>query len=157
MNAPFEFTETSRCLSLTQPWATLVAIGEKRYETRSWSTSWRGWIAIHAAKGFPNDCRELCLQEPFCRVLKAAGIVTLGDLPRGQVIAIAYLGECYSTNTFQASTLSRESAFGDYGPDRFAWKLEAAQRIKPFDAKGALGIWRLPRAITPADFMAEAT
>lgn len=38
-------------LSLTQPWATLVAIGAKRIETRIWATSYRGPLAIHAAKG----------------------------------------------------------------------------------------------------------
>ena len=31
-----------KALSLTQPWATLVAMGAKRIETRSWATSYRG-------------------------------------------------------------------------------------------------------------------
>lgn len=31
-----------RGLSLTQPWATLVAIGAKKIETRSWTTTYRG-------------------------------------------------------------------------------------------------------------------
>ena len=31
-----------KALTLTQPWATLVAIGAKRIETRSWSTRYRG-------------------------------------------------------------------------------------------------------------------
>ncbi len=38
-----------KALTLWQPWATLVAIGAKRVETRSWSTSYRGPLAIHAA------------------------------------------------------------------------------------------------------------
>ena len=37
-----------KALSLRQPWATLVAIGAKQIETRSWSTAYRGTIAIHA-------------------------------------------------------------------------------------------------------------
>lgn len=41
-----------KALTLTQPYATLVAIGEKRLETRSWRTSYRGPLAIHAAKGW---------------------------------------------------------------------------------------------------------
>lgn len=51
-----------KALSLWQPWASLVAIGAKTIETRSWSTSYRGPLAIHAAKtsrGFyelPGDC-----------------------------------------------------------------------------------------------------
>ncbi len=38
-----------KALTVWQPWATLVAIGAKRIETRSWSTSYRGPLAIHAA------------------------------------------------------------------------------------------------------------
>lgn len=39
-----------RALTLHQPWASLIAIGEKTIETRSWSTQYRGPLAIHAAK-----------------------------------------------------------------------------------------------------------
>lgn len=36
------------CLTLTQPWATLVAIGVKCIETRSWQKAYRGPLLIHA-------------------------------------------------------------------------------------------------------------
>jgi activating signal cointegrator 1 len=38
-----------KAISIWQPWASLIAIGAKKYETRSWETSYRGPIAIHAA------------------------------------------------------------------------------------------------------------
>lgn len=37
-------------LSLWQPYAFLIARGDKTIETRSWSTKYRGPLAIHAAK-----------------------------------------------------------------------------------------------------------
>lgn len=37
-----------RALTLHQPWATAVALGVKTVETRSWATSYRGPLAIHA-------------------------------------------------------------------------------------------------------------
>jgi hypothetical protein len=40
----------TRALSLWQPWASLVALGHKRIETRSWSTRYRGPLVIHASK-----------------------------------------------------------------------------------------------------------
>lgn len=43
-----------KALTLWQPWATLVALGVKTIETRSWSTSYRGPLAIHAAKKAPE-------------------------------------------------------------------------------------------------------
>jgi hypothetical protein len=39
-----------KALTLWQPWASLVAIGAKAIETRSWATKYRGPLAIHAAK-----------------------------------------------------------------------------------------------------------
>jgi hypothetical protein len=47
-------------LTLLQPWASLIALGVKTIETRSWSTSWRGGLVIHAGKGlrdFPLGTR----------------------------------------------------------------------------------------------------
>ncbi|HVM07165.1 MAG TPA: ASCH domain-containing protein [Acidimicrobiales bacterium] len=51
-----------KAISLWQPWASLIAYGVKTIETRSWSTPYRGRIAIHAAKTtkgidqLPGDC-----------------------------------------------------------------------------------------------------
>lgn len=39
-----------KALTIRQPWASLVALGVKTIETRSWSTSYRGPLAIHAGK-----------------------------------------------------------------------------------------------------------
>jgi hypothetical protein len=48
-----------KCISLIQPWASLVLLGEKRYETRNWSTAYRGPLLIHASKGMPPQCVTL--------------------------------------------------------------------------------------------------
>lgn len=51
-----------RAITLWQPWASLIAIGAKTIETRSWSTAYRGPLAIHAGAtlagiaGLPGDC-----------------------------------------------------------------------------------------------------
>ena len=91
-----------KTITLTQPWATLIAVGAKRIETRSWSTGYRGPIAIHAAKGLADmseqDLAELVAYEPFftalgpARKVDAGGLLT--DLPRGKVVAIAQLAGC---------------------------------------------------------------
>lgn len=38
-----------KVLTVWQPWAQLLAAGHKHNETRSWRTSYRGEILIHAA------------------------------------------------------------------------------------------------------------
>lgn len=41
-------------MSCHQPWASLIARGRKNIETRSWSTRYRGPLAIHAAQRRPE-------------------------------------------------------------------------------------------------------
>lgn len=38
-----------RALSLYQPWASLIAFGEKKVETRGWATDYRGPLEIGRA------------------------------------------------------------------------------------------------------------
>lgn len=45
---------TMKAITLWQPWASFIAIGAKRIETRSWSTSYRGPLAIHASARSPR-------------------------------------------------------------------------------------------------------
>jgi hypothetical protein len=66
-----------KALTLTQPWATLIAVGAKRIETRSWATDYHGQIAIHAAKGLgpvggKRGLYEQCLEQPFRDVIAEA-------------------------------------------------------------------------------------
>lgn len=103
-----------KALSLTQPWATLVALGAKRIETRSWSTRQHGRIAIHAAKGFPRAAREACNDVTFSRVLEHVPGIDYkantpqhwyhvhqpsyrGGLPLGAIVAVANLVTCVPT------------------------------------------------------------
>lgn len=140
-----------KTLTLTQPWATLVAIGAKRIETRSWRTSYRGPLAIHAAKGFPKEARVLCRNNPFHRELYNAGFASVsysGDLPLGCVIATCRLVDCAPTELVSRTPgrlSEQESAFGDYSYGRWAWILsDVAPLPQPIPAKGALSLWEWP-------------
>jgi hypothetical protein len=44
-----------KALSVRQPWAWLIANGFKDIENRSWDTSYRGLILIHAGKQIDTD------------------------------------------------------------------------------------------------------
>jgi hypothetical protein len=114
-----------KAISLTQPWATLVAIGAKRIETRSWATKYRGPIAIHAAKGFPAWCRDLCDTPPFRGVLRAR-YLGASDLPLGAVLAITDIIDCLPTRVVQNNITMFTDApyeleFGDYCDGRFGF------------------------------------
>ncbi len=139
-----------RALTLTQPWATLVAIGAKKIETRSWRTDYRGRLAIHAAKSFPNDCMEMCQEEPFRGVLAAAGIAGICDLPRGSILCLTEITDCLRTEHIAEapclySECIHELEFGDYYPGRFGFLFGAVKLLPaPVPCRGALGLWEIP-------------
>ena len=133
-----------KALSLLQPWATLVATEEKRIETRSWATEYRGPIVIHASKGFKRSQMELCWQEPFRTALLKHGILmSLYNMPLGAVIATCNIADCVKITDEYGPTLSmNEQIFGDYTPGRYAWPLSDIKKLdSPIKAKGSLGLW----------------
>lgn len=130
-----------KALTLTEPWATLVMLGAKRYETRSWNTNYRGQLIIHAAKGFPGWARELINEDPFKTALEGFGIYKPFNL--GHILGSVDLVETYPTEDFADwNRDSWEMAFGDYRPGRWAWMLSNPIWLpEPVPCKGALGLW----------------
>jgi hypothetical protein len=144
-----------KVLTLTQPWATLVALGEKHIETRGWWTGYRGPLLIHAAKSFPRDCRELCDESPFTEVLQRYGISHWRELPLGAILCETSLDDCLPTNRIldiwsmtvpssirKVPRAQHELNFGNYAPNRYGFVLGDVTRAPaPIPAKGALGLW----------------
>jgi activating signal cointegrator 1 len=137
-----------KALSIIQPFASLIAIGSKTIETRSWPTKHRGWIAIHASKAFSDACQRFCSSEP-CRSELKKGFDSIRDLPRGAIIAAAQISDCQPTGLFIPYKLSvNELAFGDFSSGRFAWFLTNIIPLKnPIPCKGALSLWTPPEEI----------
>ena len=126
-----------KALSLTQPWATLVVTGAKRFETRSWTTTYRGPLLIHAAKGFPVSARVFAHTE-----------FTLGRLPariaRGAIIGRVVLKNVYRAEELASTLTPLERLYGDYTPGRWAWELAEAEMFEtPIPYKGALGLFEV--------------
>jgi hypothetical protein len=130
-----------KAITILQPWASLIACGAKRIETRSWATQYRGRIAIHAAKD--QDKKGERIRHIVARA-EQYGII-IPEMHFGAIIAIATLTHCLKINESQIYYLekdkSKELAFGDFTPGRYAWILDNIQAIKPVPAKGMQRIW----------------
>ncbi|MNW50072.1 ASCH domain protein [compost metagenome] len=145
-----------KAITILQPWATLIAIGEKKFETRSWSTKHRGQLAIHAGKKVD---RAAC-EEPEIKEALARHGYTVDNLPIGAVVAVCDLMECWKIqrhdgmiykvgHEFPFNELDEceeiwgnELAFGWYDDGRYAWELSNVQRMStPIRAKGQQGLW----------------
>lgn len=148
-----------KTISLLQPWASLIAVGAKTLETRSWQTSYHGPLAIHASK---KPWNWLELDSPgvwvMCDALVAGGYPFVRDrrpdhfgLPLGAIVATCTLVDCLPTNGLELQDMLTEDQgyFGDFRDGRYAWVLEDIRRLpEPIPAKGALSLWDW---VPPAD------
>lgn len=142
-----------KCISLWQPYASLLALGRKQFETRSWRTPYRGRIAIHASKsvdsiqnictvlrGKPASDLAMLYREIFATLDSAEQ--NLWKLPRGAIIATAELVECVPTTGLKIDW--KERCVGDFAPGRWAWKMVDVRPLaKPIEYRGAQGIFEV--------------
>lgn len=150
-----------KVISLLQPWATLVVIGAKKIETRSWNTKHRGPILIHASKKIGKEQKELIHSKIFWSKLKH-----LEELPLGRIVGkvdiiktapTSYFNSFFRVKKFkelQAFTsggvvdlnTKDEQAFGDFSSGRYGWLLKnpVAFTEHNFEIPGQLGIREFP-------------
>lgn len=133
-------------LTLTQPWASLIMLGAKKQETRSWKTPYRGKLYIHASKTFPLSSQKLCFTWPFSEYIN----INKEALPLGKIIGCVELYDILTTQNVlenmkysESEGSQEEFRFGDYTPGRFVWMLRDPVILpKPIETKGSLSLWR---------------
>lgn len=142
---------TFKALSLYQPWASLVVCGEKRIETRSWGTRFRGPVAIHASRKKDADLVALACSEPFKSALMRHGLDP-ANLPLGCVLGTVEVVDCLGTETLleQGDVGFVEKAFGDYSPRRYGFLLARPRLVRPIPCRGGLSFWDLPGDVRAA-------
>ena len=108
-----------KAISIRQPWASMIAAGDKTIETRTWYTRYRGKLMI---------CSSRRAVSRFWR-----------RLPCGKALAIVNMVDC----RLMTPADERAARCGWY-EGAWAWVLEDIRPIeKPFDVKGQLGIYEV--------------
>lgn len=162
-----------KCLSLWQPWASLLVHGKKQVETRGWEMRHRGPLLIHAAKKWDASLLAISRTEPFRsaigELLKAEGfdwrwpdnMDLRTGLRFGAIVGRANVVACYPTGrvrTVEAGPTGRtegglligptEHAFGDYSPGRFAFLCAGFTPFAtPVPYRGNQGLFEVPDAV----------
>jgi len=141
-----------KALTISQPFATLIASGEKWVENRRWYTTYRGPLAIHAGKGLQCLDRE-----------------EIKDYPTGCIIATATLAGCVVRELLQKKWRYEKTRHElvpgcnvtwmqvmehPYTEGPFCWILENVQQIDPVPIKGQQGLW-VPGAFEVRSFNAK--
>jgi hypothetical protein len=153
-----------KALTLHQPWATLMAIGAKRIETRSWSTNYRGPLAIHAATTYPKYAKDFCCSDALHKAMgwpdiqdfpsvlewKASMDERILAMPIGAIVGVCDLVDCFSTSRIaegQLALIHQEDEFGDYSPARYGWLTEKMKALaEPIPVRGAQRLWNWDEA-----------
>ncbi|XP_004687741.2 PREDICTED: activating signal cointegrator 1 isoform X2 [Condylura cristata] len=131
------------CLSMHQPWASLLVRGIKRVEGRSWYTPHRGrlWIAATAKRPSPQEVSEL---QATYHLLRGKDVEFPNDYPSGCLLGCVDLIDCLSQNQFkeQYPDMSQESD----SPFVFICT-NPQEMIVKFPIKGNPKIWKLDSKI----------
>ena len=151
-----------KAICLLQPWATLMAIGAKRIETRSWATAYRGSLVIVASRKWTREQEDLLIR--FCASIPHGS--QLGNecehlpgsarrrgylaLPLGKALCQIELVDCVrikpegimSIHNADPLRYNDEEEFGDFSDGRYAWLTSWTHRFaNPFDVRGRLGLF----------------
>lgn len=116
-----------RCLSVRQPWASLIASGRKTVELRSKPTRYRGDIVICAALGADR-----------------LHVERWGDGPRGVAVALVELVDC--------DLATEGDAFAACHPATgfYAWRLRLVGALPAVPVKGQLSMFAPGDEVTRA-------
>lgn len=152
-----------KALTLWQPYATLVAASVKTVETRSWGTSYRGLLAIHAAKKWDEDVTG-AIEEARANLKKCWGLRFLTEAHQnalfapgqtwqatlGKVLAVVDLVDC---RRMDEAPDAQEALFGFYGEGRWGWVFDPATirpLPEPVPCPGARQLWDVPSFVEAA-------
>lgn len=123
-----------KVITLKQPFASLIAEGYKEYEFRTWKTSFRGELYIHAGLGVDKEA------------MKRFEYLNL-EYPQGQIIAKCNMTDCLLIDDNMKQFLKEKDpivykgAINHTGKVEYGFKLENVEKIKPIPATGKLSIW----------------
>ena len=127
----------------------MISCHKKAIETRSWATTYRGKIAIHAASSYNHYVKEACNEPQIQYHLPSdvlQGIITKNPLYFGRILAIATLSDCILMTQDNINQLSKdELSFGWYEINRYMWLLKDIQPVISPPIKGKQGLWNIPK------------
>ncbi len=127
-----------KALSLKQPFAWLIANGYLLVDDRSWGTSYRGAILIHASKG---------LYEEYYQYIKTHTDVPIPDkhqLEYGGVVGMAKLVFCGKPNELPAAMNRADRAhFSNVPATYYGFLFADATPLPLMACAGKLGIFEI--------------
>lgn len=125
-----------KAITIWQPYAVAIKLGLKHYETRTWSTNYRGPIVIHAAQKKLHNL-ELNLMNKYA--------ISQDEVSFGNPILICEIEDCIKmTKDFINAQPQSEIDFGNWQEGCFSWKLKIKQFLTDTKrVRGQQGLWNI--------------
>jgi hypothetical protein len=122
-----------KALSIRQPWAELILQGRKTIELRTWQTSHRGLLAIHASQTVSDEPCDAYNLDP-------------AGLPRGALVGTVILADIISLDEHSWEALrGGHLSSGAFTEPIFGWRLENPQRLpQPIPMVGRMSLFHVP-------------
>ncbi|GET86136.1 hypothetical protein, conserved [Leishmania tarentolae] len=98
-------TDAGICLSMHQPWASLLVAGIKRHEGRVWGTTYRGRLWIHAAASQPINVDEV---EAHYSKFMSAGQMFPKQYPTKVLLGYVYITDCLDREAYETEFEPKE-------------------------------------------------
>ena len=135
-----------RCISLWQPYASLLVHRHKLVETRPFPapvTVLRQRIGIASTKQIKPEQRALFDDPLFQAYYMETGLPAFDELPHGFLVGTVTVVSCdVITEGDIEDVTEEEQLYGDWRVGRYAWRCQDHQAlIKPIPCQGAQGIW----------------
>ena len=140
-----EMSDEGVCLSMHQPWASLLVLGIKKVEGRTWYTPHRGrlWIAAGAKRPTEEDIQSV--ENMYKSLYPKKNLAFPQEYPTGCLLGCVQLVECQSHDEYKEKHPDGESE-SDY-----VFVCENPQElIVKFPLKGKHKIWKLEQYIHKA-------
>jgi hypothetical protein len=106
-----------KALTLSQPWATAIALGEKRIETRKWRPKEHPPSIVIASS---NKVMSVAQREVARRVVPEEAIPA--EFPRRSLLAVVKVEAFTPTGELRGTLSDQEFSLGDYSDGRWAWR-----------------------------------
>ncbi|XP_013776774.1 activating signal cointegrator 1-like [Limulus polyphemus] len=104
-----EMSDDGKCLSMHQPWASLLIMGIKKHEGRTWYTPYRGRLWIHSASKVPSH-QEITETEQIYRILECDDFIKFPEqYPTGCLLGCVDLTECLPQEQYREQYPDGES------------------------------------------------
>jgi hypothetical protein len=136
-----------KAITVYQPFASLIAVGEKNIETRPQPTSYRGLLAIHAARN------PVTIKDPYHKRLLASAGLDIAQLPAGAIVALCRLVHC-EQNTPRNCPCYPQYALSDFRAGWYAWHFSDVCALKkPLPVRGHSGLWTVPAELANSSWI----